>query len=95
MMVHCEDAIRLMVVDSGLMDIDGGGIGARLCKWIRAGFACALVFFFPVSSLIDRLAFKPFCLIVDLSMKPPCIGTPICDSTCARQWLIKARVSRA
>ena len=37
-MVRCEDAIRLMVVDNGLMDSDGGGIGVRARDWIKTGF---------------------------------------------------------
>lgn len=37
-----------MVVDNGLMDSDGGGIGVRIRDWIETGFACAVDLFYLV-----------------------------------------------
>ena len=39
-----------MVVDNGLMDDDGGGIGVRIRDWIETGFACVVDLFFLVLS---------------------------------------------
>lgn len=67
-----------MVVDNGLMDSDGGVIGVKICKWIGIGCACAVDSLFPIEYVIIRRTprFQPFCLIIELSLKSPCIGAP-------------------